>query len=181
MAVLSVCRQALLPLRQPFAISKRFGGHGHTMRVRPSQYQWKKTKDIWHFYFLVGAIPLGLTSLYLSIFYGNAQLREIPEGYEPEPYEYERNPVTRFLVKYFYPDRKEMYERKIYYLSTEMENMLINQIINRADYLMSIRRDYKAWYYRDFSAKMTRYAREHHQNLEFQRGIQNDYSDEKLD
>jgi NADH dehydrogenase (ubiquinone) 1 beta subcomplex subunit 5 len=39
---------------------------------------------------MLGAIPLGLLTLYVNIFIGPATLVPIPEGYIPQDHEYER-------------------------------------------------------------------------------------------
>lgn len=61
-----------------------------TMQIQPSRWHWDKTKDLFHLYFMVGMIPIGLTILYTNIFIGHAQLAPIPEGYRPEEWEYHR-------------------------------------------------------------------------------------------
>lgn len=45
-------------------------------------------QDFVSFYFLLGLIPAGAIILYCNIFIGPATLKEIPEGYEPKPWEY---------------------------------------------------------------------------------------------
>lgn len=56
----------------------------------PSRWQWNKTKDLLHFYLMLGIIPCGLGVLYANVFIGPATLQEIPEGYEPKYWEYFR-------------------------------------------------------------------------------------------
>lgn len=65
-------------------------GHERTMTITPSRWQWHKFKDQVHFYILLGAIPLGLLITYVNVFIGPATLTPIPEGYEPNHWEYYR-------------------------------------------------------------------------------------------
>lgn len=66
------------------------GGHANKFIVQPTRWQWHKFKDLLHLYTFVGAIPLGLISLYANLFIGPAELAPIPEGYQPKEYEYYR-------------------------------------------------------------------------------------------
>jgi NADH dehydrogenase (ubiquinone) 1 beta subcomplex subunit 5 len=67
------------------------GGHGpRYFPLTPSRWQWHKFKDMAHFYFMVGLIPVGLIVFYANVFIGPAKLAEIPEDYEPKHWEYYR-------------------------------------------------------------------------------------------
>lgn len=80
---------SILALQQQM---RRMGGdHGHHhMTIKPSRFQWDKFKDLMHFYVMIGVIPITAVLLYSNIFVGPSQLAEIPEGYEPKPWEYEK-------------------------------------------------------------------------------------------
>jgi NADH dehydrogenase (ubiquinone) 1 beta subcomplex subunit 5 len=72
------------------------GGHGpRLMPLTPSRWQWHKFKDMAHYYFMVGLIPVGLIVFYANVFIGPAKLAEIPEGYEPKQWEYCRVGIQR--------------------------------------------------------------------------------------
>jgi NADH dehydrogenase (ubiquinone) 1 beta subcomplex subunit 5 len=60
------------------------------MVIIPSRYQWQKYKDLFHFYFMLGALPLLALVFYVNVFIGPATLAEIPEGTKPNYWEYER-------------------------------------------------------------------------------------------
>lgn len=60
------------------------------MTIKPSRFQWDKFKDLMHFYVMLGLVPVTGLVLYSNIFVGPAQLAEIPEGYTPKHWEYER-------------------------------------------------------------------------------------------
>ena len=53
-------------------------------------FHWHKFKDLLHFYTLVGAIPILSFITYVNLAIGPAKLAEIPEGYEPKHWEYQR-------------------------------------------------------------------------------------------
>lgn len=59
-----------------------------TFIIKPSRFQWHKMKDYLHFYFLLGAIPVGIVITWVNVFIGPATLEEIPEGYVPKEWEY---------------------------------------------------------------------------------------------
>lgn len=68
------------------------GDHGHhkVMEIQATRFQWQKMKDLFHFYFMLGIIPIGLLIFYSNVFIGPAKLREIPEDYTPQHWEYYR-------------------------------------------------------------------------------------------
>ena len=68
--------------------SIRASGHGRQMLIQRSSYLWNSLKDDFHFYFLLGVVPLTLITTYANIFIGSATLTEIPEGYTPHYWEY---------------------------------------------------------------------------------------------
>lgn len=47
---------------------------------------------------MVGAIPLGCISFYCNVFIGPAKLAPIPEGYEPQEWEYYRVSKLKFFL-----------------------------------------------------------------------------------
>jgi NADH:ubiquinone oxidoreductase, NDUFB5/SGDH subunit len=66
-------------------------GHGpKIMPMTPSRFQWHKFKDSLHYFTMVGLIPMSALIFYVNVFIGPAQLTEVPEGYEPEHWEYHR-------------------------------------------------------------------------------------------
>lgn len=69
------------------------------MVIEPSRWQWHKFKDMFHYYFMVGAIPVTAVIFYSNVFIGPATLAEIPEGYEPKHWEYYK---VQTLIDYSY-------------------------------------------------------------------------------
>lgn len=63
-------------------------GEDRVMHIQPSRYQWHLVKNWIHFYFLLGAIPIGIAITLVNVFIGPATLQEIPEGYVPKEWEY---------------------------------------------------------------------------------------------
>lgn len=118
----AVARTAVPKLPLALTQSVRRSHGARKMVIRPSRYQWNHFWDDIHYYTLLAAVPLGLVSLYAYIFIGPAELTEIPDGYEPQEYEYERHPITRLLAwiktKLIISDQ-EAYERDIAYINEE--------------------------------------------------------------
>ena len=98
----------LRPLLRPKTVlskCKRDAGHG-MMTVEPTMWTELFAYDKIHFYCCLGLGPLLLFGTYMSVFYGDAVLQDTPEGYEPEDWECERNPVQRLLARYYLPGRQ---------------------------------------------------------------------------
>lgn len=143
----------------------RSSGHDHRFVIHPSDWSWKKYKDIFNLYFLVAAIPLGLFSTYCNIVFGPAVLSETPEGYVPKNYEYERSPVTRRFMRWMH-EPQDSYEQTIHILNREQETVMLLKMEDRVKNLMNMRNDYQAWYYAPhFAAKEYRIARDFFLNL----------------
>ncbi|XP_066997029.2 NADH dehydrogenase [ubiquinone] 1 beta subcomplex subunit 5, mitochondrial isoform X2 [Anabrus simplex] len=147
------------------------GGHGpRLMPIAPSRWQWHKTKDLFHFYLMVGLIPVGLVVFYANVFIGPAQLAEIPEGYTPKHWEYHRHPITRFLARYVFPSPQQEYEKLMHYTFEEDEKAKIRLLERKIREKMAERNDYQAYYYRPVMAKYVRISKEASDYLESLRG-----------
>lgn len=68
-------------------IREMSGGH-HTFQIKPARWSWNKFKDMLHFYTMVAVIPSTIVITCINIFIGPAKLVPIPEGYNPQEYEY---------------------------------------------------------------------------------------------
>lgn len=156
MAVLSVLgRSLLLTSTKSYSFSSAIsfqvrcmGGHARTMRITPSRLQWHKFKDMVHLYVMVGAIPLSAFLFCVNVFIGPAKLREIPEGYTPNYWEYYRHPITRNWARYFGMNLQQEYEKFLHFIKEQDERRILKLAERRMEELMSERGDYKAWYYR---------------------------------
>ena len=160
MAVLSVLRPRLLVPMTEVLIMKRWAGHAKTMPIRPSLWTWRKFKDMMHLYFSLALIPIFCVTSYCSIFIGNAELAETPEGYEPEYYEYERHPITRWFCRVWHEHPGASHERRMHKLTIENEKMILKKIENNVRNIMSARGDYKAWNYEPVYGKEVRRYRD---------------------
>lgn len=65
-------------------------GHDRTFAIEPSRWQWNRFKDYFHYYCMLGLIPVGAVITLTNVFVGPATLSEIPEGYTPKYWEYYR-------------------------------------------------------------------------------------------
>ena len=85
--------------RNVLLMSVRHGGHGpRNLPIKAGRYEWDKFKDYMNFYFCVGLIPIALLVTYINVFVGPAELKEIPEGYQPQDYEYEKVSNLKNLI-----------------------------------------------------------------------------------
>ena len=105
--LLSKLRPLLRPKLVAFKSARNGGGGGHgMMNVSPTIWTERFSYDKIHFYSCLGFIPLLLLGTYWSVFIGDAILQDIPEGYEPEDWECERNPGQRLMARYYLPGRQ---------------------------------------------------------------------------
>ncbi|XP_069702894.1 NADH dehydrogenase [ubiquinone] 1 beta subcomplex subunit 5, mitochondrial [Periplaneta americana] len=147
------------------------GGHGpRILPLTPSRWQWHKFKDLAHYYFMIGLIPVGLVVFYANVFVGPAKLSEIPEGYEPKHWEYHRNPITRFIARYLLPSPQQEYEKFLHQIYEEDEKAKIRLLENKIRAKMAERHDYQGYYTRPFTANYHRVAKEAAEYLESIRG-----------
>lgn len=80
--------------------TRQMSGHGpRLMNIKPSRFQWNKFKDLLHFYTLVGAIPVCLIILCTNVFVGPATLTPVPEGYQPNHWEYFKVILNKYCGK----------------------------------------------------------------------------------
>jgi len=67
------------------------GSHGpKKFVVQPSRFQWDKFKDTFHYYVMIGLIPVLGIVFYTNVFIGPAQLTETPTDYVPKHWEYHK-------------------------------------------------------------------------------------------
>lgn len=79
-----------VPVRTGALITRQMGGHGgpRKMHIEPSGYTFLRTVNIIHLYSCIAAALYGSIIFYTNVFIGEAELREIPEGYVPKYWEY---------------------------------------------------------------------------------------------
>jgi NADH dehydrogenase (ubiquinone) 1 beta subcomplex subunit 5 len=122
--------------------------------------QWHKFKDTFHFFVMLGVIPLSAILFYANVFVGPATLSEIPEGYVPKHWEHYRHPISRFIARYIYPSPQQEYEKTCHFIYEEQEKIKIRELEAKIKAKMGERKDYQAYYYRPATAKYHRIARE---------------------
>ncbi|XP_022911990.1 NADH dehydrogenase [ubiquinone] 1 beta subcomplex subunit 5, mitochondrial-like [Onthophagus taurus] len=138
---------------------RSMSGH-NTFPYQPSRFQWTKFKDLFHYYVMLGVIPVGLIVTYVNIFIGPATLSEIPEGYTPKHWEYFRHPITRFISKYLVSSPQEDYEKYLHHIFEEDEKSRMRKLEKDVETFISQRNDYQAYYYRPVLAKYHRISKE---------------------
>ncbi|CAG5127987.1 unnamed protein product [Candidula unifasciata] len=131
-------------------VSVRNGGHANQIPLIPSQFQWTRFKDDFHFYLLLGLVPMFSLITYANIFIGPAELSDIPEGYEPKEWEYYKSPIKRWFAKYVYNEPQKDYEKTMHYLHQQREARYWRMLEKKVRQLQSDRQDYKGWYWVPF-------------------------------
>ena len=68
---------------------------------------------------MLGVIPLGAVIMYANIVVGPATLADIPEGYQPERWEYYKHPIKRWFAKHVYNPPEMTYEITCHHIAKE--------------------------------------------------------------
>lgn len=118
--------------------------------IKPSNFQWHRTKDYFHFYFLLGAIPVVITITLINVFIGPATLEPIPEGYVPKEWEYLQHPIKRFLQRYFFPSQQQEYEKYLHFMYHENQLRKVRLLQQQVDMAMGTHHDYRGPYFKEF-------------------------------
>lgn len=123
------------------------GGHGRKMVVKVSEFQKRKVFDELHYLIMLCSAPFIVIIFVADVFIGPATLTEIPEGYEPEEWEYYKHPLERFYAKYMFHPLPVMHEIKLSSLHQDICAKEKREWEYKCEELISERQDYKAWYF----------------------------------
>ncbi|XP_042232493.1 NADH dehydrogenase [ubiquinone] 1 beta subcomplex subunit 5, mitochondrial-like [Homarus americanus] len=178
MSVVSCLRGGAIALKNVsspgkcLTIIQREMGHGpRKMVITPSRWQWHKFKDMFHFYVMLGAIPLGALVFAANVFIGPAQLSPIPENYTPKNWEYYSHPISRFFARYLTPSHQQDYEKYLHFMYEENEKKQMRLIEKKVREVMAERGDSQAFYYRPILTKYHRMVRDEYEKLKDSRGL----------
>ncbi|XP_042891540.1 NADH dehydrogenase [ubiquinone] 1 beta subcomplex subunit 5, mitochondrial-like [Penaeus japonicus] len=153
-------------------VKREMGSHGPAkMFITPSRWQWHKFKDMFHFYVVLGLIPVGLIVFASNVLVGPAKLAPIPEDYVPKNWEYYSHPISRFLARYVYTSHQQDYEKYLHFMYEENEKKQMRLLEKKVRDLMAERGDTQAYYYRPILTKYHQMVREQYQNLKDTRGL----------
>lgn len=156
--VRAACKSSTqLPIRHNL-IAKRWSGH-NTMEITPSNFAWKKIKDVVHFYVLLSLTPIVVISTIINI-RANPELTEIPEGYEPRHWEYYRHPISRWLAKNFFVPMELEYEMTLNMFDDVSKTEIIRSITREADQMMTFYQDHRSQHFMPYYAEHFRMGRD---------------------
>ncbi|BFZ23667.1 hypothetical protein BsWGS_26706 [Bradybaena similaris] len=158
-------RPVIMPLQRQVQlqgqVSVRNGGHDNQIPLIPSRFEWARFKDDFHFYLLLGLVPMFSLITYVNLFIGPAELSDIPEGYEPKEYEYYQSPIKRWFAKYVYNEPQKDYEKTMHYLYKKREGRYWKALQKKVRNLQSDRQDYKGWYWVPLDKSMADTEKQH--------------------
>jgi len=124
------------------AVFKRDSGH-NTIMVKPSPSEMRFARNWFHFYLVLVGVPAFVLATIISI-RENPVLTEIPEGYEPLPWEYEKHAVSRFCSRYlFYPLERE-FEAFLGLHEYNAEARILSMLGKKIDSVMKFYNDHRS-------------------------------------
>merc|ERR1719391_1361279 len=136
-------------------------------KIRITYSRWNdrvvlNTAALW---MTIVGMPLGAISFYTNVFIGPAKIAPIPEGYEPEDYEYSWHPITRFVQKHFHRPEQQWYEMTMHDNWEKWRETHKLRLLAEVKRQMASEGDYAAYYYYPSAAKYMRVYKEKRQNI----------------
>jgi len=136
---------------------------GTKMNILPTKWDDLQFREYLAFYFTLFGAPLLMVSAYVNICIGSAKLKPIPEGYEPKEEEYERHPISRWLMRNAFQSGQMLYETKMHAIWEQWNYSHRAQLIKEIRRVMDSEGDYAGWTYRTSDAKYARAAQRERQ------------------
>jgi len=142
------------------AVSRKVGMFevSRKMQVMPAKYYANVFYDQAHFFLFLGLAPVLFTVFCANLFVGPAELKDIPEGYEPKEHEYVQGPIQRFFAKYIVVPYHEQYEKNLSVIYDEQKRVEFWQLERKVQQLQNARNDYKGWYFMPGSLDAIKYS-----------------------
>jgi len=136
--------------------SVRHGGQITQLPITQPMFYNRKGFDTYMFWGVIWVTPMLLYTWYHAIRYGDAKISPTPEEYQPKEWEYEKNMITRKLVKSWNWSEQARYEGLLTVLVERQMMHQQNELVAEVKRIMLKHQDYKGYSYRPWDAHRIR-------------------------